>query len=215
MMREPYPTGCGSLFVYLEDKLSFEITAESVDNTVTELQEELDVFAFVQGQVSPEDTVTIYTDADAALRIYKATHSETEEADDFSITDDYEQESASEEELQAWHDRLEASKLTFAFKGLAPAAVIALTNSMKAKHDYSETKLNTEYSIALNTEILARSIVSVTNVKGQTRTRAWSADEVTKFTDDLYVSESNKLYTAALGLAYIGDIFDKAVNAGF
>lgn len=215
MMREPYPTGCGSLFVYLEDKLAFEITAESVETTVTELQEELDVFAFVQGQVSPQDEVTIFTDADAAVRLLKATYTPESDDDGLSIADDYEQETASEEELQAWHDRLEASKLTFAFKGLAPAAVTALTNSMKAKHNYSEIKDNTEYSVALNTEILARSIVSATNANGQSRTRAWTADEVTKFTDDLYISESNKLYTAALGLAYIGDIFDKAVNAGF
>lgn len=218
MMRESRPTGCGSLFFYLEDKLPYEITPETVETVVEELQDELDVLAFVQGAITPEDTVTIYTDADAAVKILKATYTppaqESEsKVDNFSIADDFEEETASEEELQGWHDRLVASALTFEFKGLAPKAVEALTNHHKAISDYSAE--SPEFAIALNTEIVAKSIVSVTTVDGKKRLRAWTPAEISALTGDLYTTESNKLFTTALNLSFLGNIFDQAVTAGF
>ena len=196
--------------------MGFEIT---VDEQVEALQDELDVFDFVAGTVLPEADVTVYSNAKAAVRLNEIYEAEAarnakEEAEGLGLTDE-DVKSTDEDEVNALHEQLVASGLVFHLQGIAPAAYKALEAGVRAKNDYKAGAENREYTLALNNELVAHSIVSVTAPNGKTRTRTWDADEVNTFTDNLYPSEANKLCIKAQELTYVMDIFDRTVTADF
>lgn len=202
--------------------MGFEIgIEEAIDNATSE--ETFDVLAFVKGSATPEENVTLYTDADAAMRTARSLMAEKErnerksQQDEYSLADDYDEEAEqlSEEELDALHERLVNSSLTFRVKGLAPAALSALEKSLQAKHEYKEGKNNPEYDKALELELIARSIVSITGPTGKVNKTKWDAEKVSELTENLYPSELNKLFMAVAQINYVAAIFDKAVSADF
>jgi hypothetical protein len=196
--------------------LSFEIAAPDIAVVDEALNsEEFDVLAFVRGANLPTDTETIFTDADAAVRMAALLEEEEHaENDPYSITDGND---AIDDELTELHERLVESALEFTLQGLAPRARVALENHLKATLPYKEGDLNPEYYEALTNEVVARSIKSVTNAaSGKTSTAAWDATKVADFFVDLYPTEQAKLYNKAMGLTYIqAEVFDRAVNADF
>lgn len=201
--------------------MGFEIgIEEALDGAMSE--ETFDVLEFVKGTATPEHKITLYTDADAALKTARLLLAEEErnarkDSDDYSIADafDEEEEQLSEEELTELHDRLVASGLEFELKGLAPAALDALEKSLRAKHEYKEDKPNEEYSKALELELTARSIVSVKKADGKVSTAKWTPEKIEALFVSLYPSESNKLVTGVVQVNYVAAIFDKAVTADF
>jgi len=193
------------------------IDAEDYIAQATE-KDTFDVFAFVQGTNTPEDEVTIYTDADAALKLAKIFIAEEERAERaknevVGLSD--EDETADEDEITALHERLAASGLVFKLKGLAPKAREAIEKKLRATTDYKEGEENTEFNEALNATLIAKSIVSVTNAAGAVASNAWTVETVNAFTEELYVSEANKLFGAVAQVNYVGAIFDRAINADF
>lgn len=201
--------------------MGFEIDInDSIDNAMSE--ENFDVLAFVSGAATPEHSVVLYTDADAALKTARSLLVEQErikqnKSDDYSITDAVEEEEdvLSEEELDELHTRLIESAITVELKGLAPAALKALENSLKAKHTYKEGAANEEYNEALEFELTARSIKSVTSPKGVKNTQKWDAEKIEALYANLYPSEQNKLLSGVIQMNYVAAIFDKAVTADF
>lgn len=201
--------------------MGFEIgIEEALDGAMSE--ETFDVLEFVKGTATPEHKVTIYTNADAALKtarllLAEQERNERKDSDDYSIADtfDEEEEQLSEEELTKLHDDLVASGLEFSLKGLAPAALDALEKSLRAKHEYREDKPNEEYSKALELELTARSIVSVKKADGKVNASKWTPEKVEALFVNLYPSESNKLVTGVVQVNYVAAIFDKAVTADF
>lgn len=202
--------------------MGFEIDIDTaIENATTE--ENFDVLEFIAGSATPEHVVTLYTDADAALKTARLIVAEEErnardKEDDWSIADtfDEEQENLSEEQLTELHDRLVASALDFNLKGLAPAALDALEKSLRAKHEYKEDGDNPEYNKALELELVARSIVSVTNkASGKVSKAKWTTAQIEKLFVGLYPSETNKLLNGVVQINYVAAIFDKAVTADF
>lgn len=202
--------------------MGFEIDVNAAVEEATDL-DTFDVFEFLEGANTPQNKVTIYTDADAALKVARFLVNEKErnerskQMDQYSLADDYdeEEENLSEEELTELHNRLTASALTFELKGLAPAARKALEKKLQATTDYSETEASPEYNRALDGELVARSILSVTNAKGQKSSNKWTAENVLKLTDTLYESEAGKLFQGVGEINYVGAVFDRAVTADF
>lgn len=197
--------------------MAFEIEAvldEALD------RETFDVLAFVQGANTPKTDVTIYTDADAALKlahifVAEAARAEAAAGDSLSIADDEEDEGVDEDEITELHARLTASALTFHLQGLAPAAVRALENSLKAKLPYKEGADNEEFDSTFNNTLIAKTIKTVTAADGRVQSQPWTAEMVSVLNDSLYVSEANKLFNGAAEVNYVGAIFDRAVNADF
>ncbi len=198
--------------------MSFEIAAPDIDTTEADAAldtEEFDVLAFVRGANLPTGTETIFTDADAAVRMAALLEEEEHAEDDpYSIT---EGDGSIDEELTKLHDRLVASALEFEFQGLAPRARVALENHLKATLPYKEGEENVEYYEALTNEVAARSIKRVTNAaSGKSSTAPWDAAKVADFVVDLYPTEQGKLYNKAMNLTYVqAQVFDRAVNADF
>lgn len=201
--------------------MGFEIGIDDAIAAATS-EETFDVLEFVAGGATPEHKVTIYTDADAALKTARLLLAEEErnarkDSDDYSIADAFEdeEEQLSEEQLTELHDRLVASGLEFELKGLAPAALDALEKSLRAKHEYKEGQANAEYNEALELELTARSIVSVKRADGKVNSAKWTPEKVQSLFVSLYPSESNKLVTGVVQINYVAAIFDKAVTADF
>lgn len=200
---------------FMEDlHMGFELTA---DETVAELTDKgsFNVFDFVAGTVAPEDTITVYTDADAALKlakIYVAEKERAERDDDLSIGDE---DATDEDVVNALTAKLTASALVFSMKGLLPAAVTEVDKDIKSKTPFVEGAPNEEYSELFNNTLIAKSIVSVTSPTGAINTDKWTPKMVKGFLPALYQSESAKLFNTTAELSYVGAIFDRAVNADF
>jgi hypothetical protein len=182
-------------------------------------KETFDVFAFVEGTNTPSDKVTVYTDADAALRLARifvaeAEREELQKAEGIGLADET-GPVADEDEITELHERLVASGLTFHLKGLAPKAREAIEKNLKATTNYREGAENEEYIDALNNTIIAKSIISVENAAGAIDERKWTPEQVGIFNETLYASEANKLFGLAAEINYVGAIFDRAVNADF
>lgn len=181
-------------------------------------RETFDVLAFVKGANLPVHEVTLYTDADAALKLARifvaeAAREKKAESDSLSIDDEY--EGADEAEISELHERLASSAIIVHLQGLAPAALRAMENHIKATLPYEEGAENEEYNNAFSNELVAKSIVSIESADGRVDEAKWTRAKVEKLNDALYVSESNKLYNAAAEINYVGAIFDRAVSADF
>lgn len=181
-------------------------------------KETFDVLAFVKGANLPVHDVTLYTDADAALKLARifteeAARQKRTNTDSLSIDDEY--DGASEEEINALHERLTSTAIVVNMRGLAPAALRAMENHIKATLPYEEGGDNEEYNLAFNNELVAKSIVSVESADGRVDSTKWTRAKVEKLNEALYISESNKLFNAAAEINYIGAIFDRAVSADF
>lgn len=196
--------------------MAFEIDAALAEATD---RETFDVLEFVKGANTPEQDVTIYTDADAALKlahifVEEAARAKRAEKEPLGL-DEEDSPVADEDEINELHERLTASALVFKLKGLAPAAVRALENGLKAKLPYTEGAENEEFTEAFNNTLIAKSIKSVTRADGAVNENAWTAESVAAINDTLYVSEANKLFNGAAEVNFVGAIFDRAVNADF
>ena len=181
-------------------------------------RETFDVLEFVKGANLPKNDVTIYTDADAALKLARifvaeAARSKKEAEEGLSLSDEF--EGPDEDEISELHERLTASALIFHLQGLAPAATKALENHLKATLEYTEGAENEEFNEVFNNTLIAKSIVSVSTATGHTSDAAWTPEKVNELNESLYVSEANKLFTAAAEVNYVGAIFDRAVAADF
>lgn len=181
-------------------------------------EDNFDALAFFSGAALPEDTITVYQDIAAAYRLSALLEKQQEQAqrgenDGLSLAD--ETDSVDENEIDALRAQLLASAVKFNLRGLAPAARDAIEKNLRAKHPYTEGAENTEYNEAFNATLIAKTIVSVTNAKGQTDKNAWDAARVLAFGKAAQPSEFEKLFLGAFRVNYVGDAIDRAVNADF
>lgn len=186
-----------------------------------------DVLDFVRAAILPEDTVTLFTDYDAGLKLTrllaaeKKAHKEAEEskkrnpAEALSIGDDYPEDH--EEEINNLNARIEKSALTFALRGLAPAAKTAIEQNLKATKNYSEADGadNNEFWEAYNLKLIADSIRSVTNSAGKINDKKWTPEQVKSFAESIHPEEYVKLMAAAQQLTFTSELFDSRVTADF
>lgn len=181
-------------------------------------EEEFDALAFFSGSALPEDTVTVYADADTAYKLatIKQKYDESkeqEESEGLGITDEVFY--VDEDEVEALQRKLKASAVVFKLRGLAPAAKDAIEKHARATFPYTEGAENTEYNESLNASLIASTIVNVSNVAGKVDKNKWDADRVVAFSKIAAESEFAKLYLGALKVNYIGDAIDQAISADF
>lgn len=189
---------------------------DAVDAATSE--DSFDALAFFSGNALPEDTVTVYANADAAYKLaaIREKYEEQKEREDeegLGITDEVFY--VDEDEVAELQRTLKASAVVFNIRGLAPAAKDALEKHARATFPYSEGAENREYNEALNAALIAKSIVSVSNAKGTKDKNTWDDARVLAFTKVAPESEFAKLYLGVLKVNYIGDAIDAAVSADF
>lgn len=188
----------------------------AVENAISE--DEFDALAFFSGQALPEDTVTVYADAATAyrlamLRAKQEERRELEESEGISLTDEIEW--VDPDEVDALKATLRKSAVTFHLRALAPAARDAIEKKVRATYPYVEGAENSEYNEAFNGNLIADTIIAVTNAAGKVDKNKWDAARAVAFGKAAQPSEFSKLMGAVFNVNYIGNAIDLAVNADF
>lgn len=181
-------------------------------------EDSFDAFAFFSNAALPEDTVTVYADAATAYKLAELARKaeqqkELDEAEGTSLTDDVEY--IDPDDVAALKEKLNTSAINFNLRAIAPAAREAIEKHARATHPYTEGGENTEYNEAFNANLIADTIVSVTNAKGVADKNKWDAARVLAWGKIAQPSEFDKLFTGVFRVNYIGDAIDRAVNADF
>lgn len=216
------PNWVAPFIVSWRNILSFEIPGLETDEQAAldeaTAPDTFNVFDFVKKTNTPTLTVTIYTDADAALKLYdlKQKQGALEQknkdlAEVFDITDDTDFTYEIDELLE----QINETALKFTVKGLAPKALDAFNKSFEAKNGDLKDSDQEAYNVSFNNSLVAKSLVSFETPDGQVIDRKWTADEVAQLTEDLYISEASKLYSTTARANYVGAVFDAAVSADF
>lgn len=192
--------------------MSFETDVENIVDEALDL-EEFDVLDFVSGGALPTKTIKFYTNAAAAFELAEIIDHEkaVAESETWSLADEND---VDEERVGELREALEASALTFELRGLAPAAILAIEASLRAKHEYKEGDDNEAYNEAFNLQLVSDSIQSVTNAAGAKGKKLTPA-AVRKLNGSAHPGEWAKLFGKVFELSYSYNIFDKAVSADF
>jgi len=183
-------------------------------------QETFDVLDFVTGDLTPQDTVKIYTDRAAGWDLNKLVSREkaiedAAEKDGLSIAD--EADWVDPEELAAVQARVEAGALTFHLKALAPALKKAINKNLRATHSYKEGgdyNDNAAFFDALTFELMSRTIVKAVRADGKTDA-TWPIAKLEKLQGVLDEAEFGRLDVAVFSINAEGDLYEAAVSADF
>lgn len=177
-------------------------------------------FAQHQQELLPDDTVTLYTDAKTAYELKKLADKQKaydkkakKAADTLSIaTEDHWVDTDEVDELKA---QLEASKLVFTVRGLAPAAVTAIDKHAKATFPYTEGAENPEYNEYFNQTVIADTIVNVRNAVGAIDESKWDLQKVSQFSKIVPPTEFAKLFEKSFNVTFTQQAFEAAVTTDF
>ena len=180
-----------------------------------------DILEFVAGQGTPRDTVTIYTDSNAAFRLaelaeMEASNTKRAETEGLGITDELEW--VDPDEVEALQTAILETALIFELKGLAPAAKKALRLGLVAKHNFKESEpaetqeaFFEDYTFTL----IAKTISGVKRADGSVDPAPWTPERVGQLRDILFEGEFTRLDTAVYEINFKTDIYDRAVSADF
>lgn len=197
----------------MTDELNIEDKVAEATN-----EENFDALAFFADASLPEGTAVLYRDSAAAVRLNEigteaTARKELDEEEGLGVTDEIGY--ANPDEIDQLAARLKASAVTFKLRAIAPAARTALEKAARAKNPYTEGAANDEYWADFNGNLIAKSIVSVTNVKGQSDSNKWDRVRVEKFAEITEPSEWQKVFGKVYELNFIADAIDRAVTADF
>lgn len=191
--------------------MGYEIDKDEAIDKMSD-PETFDVLEYVRGAHTPEETVTLYTDAGAALALSRRIEAEENaaKADKNEVLglDEY----SEDEDLTDLTDRLDASALIVSLKGMAPTLVDAMSKHHKATRG---AKPDAEFFEDFNNELIAKTIVQMTRPNGAVNKKEWTAALVAEFTASLYATEAEKLFTAVIDLTYVGSAFERIANTDF
>jgi hypothetical protein len=204
----------------LTDITTPDVPAELTDALAAET---FDVFSFVAGSATPEKLQTIYTNNKAAHELAVILDDEKrreadkknnkKKVDDLSIADEEDQlDEARVNELVA---ELEASKLIFELKGLAPAAMDALIKHEQATNPYVEGGENPEYNKAVNDKVYVKTIKSISKVDGTRAATLPNESNLEDFLKQFTADQRLALDNAIWEVSTLGGYFDQAVTADF
>jgi len=183
-------------------------------------QETFDVLDFVTGDLTPEDTVVIYTDATAGYALDRLAEAEKEQAkrgetEGLGIADELVW--VDPDEVDALKAKIEASALTFKLKGLAPALKKALRANLVAKHNFKEDASFDEsegFYRDFTHELIARSIVEARTSTGKVD-KTWTVEKISKLEGRIHPTEFARLDRAVFAVSSDAELFDLAVSADF
>lgn len=200
-----------------------EITTDNLPDAVKEAlaPETFDVLEFVEGQGTPADSVTIYTNNKAGFRLgqlidQEAANGDRAQAEGLGIADELEW--VDPDEIAALREQIEATALTFELSGLAPAAKEAIRKSLTAKHGFSDSKPLAEqeaYFEDYTHTLIAKTITGVTRADGVRDPKTWDVERVAGLRARLNEAEFKRLDNAVYEINFKTDVFDRAVSADF
>lgn len=161
-----------------------------------------DIFAFVEGQGYPEDTVRVYTDQKSVYEIDKL---------EAAIADELDQDRVDElaSEVEALTEKVRESSLVFSLRGIPTPVLLDVEKRLDAKYgEQGEGEVNRERHINRMSELVALSILHVENNDGAKDTRQWDKDTMQKLFETLPNGQGAKLIDAAIELTLRARTFE-------
>lgn len=188
----------------------------------SEPDETFDLDEFVQGRGYPTDTVTVFTNADAAYAHAQIQERLTALAQDKEALD---KRSAVYKEKQAEFADLEKqaadlkqkivdSALTFSLRGIAPGHINKIIKDVNAEAA-AEKWVGDEAERQATYRIMADHIISVTRADGKVDKRKFTPERAANLDFALPESEWDKIDHKIRDLSFRSTYFDTAVDAGF
>ena len=159
-----------------------------------------DLFAFVEGQGYPEDSVRVYTDQKSVYEIGKL---ETE----MSNEKDSDRVDALDVSVKALTEKVRDSSLVFNLRGVPTPIVLDVEKKMDAKYG-EESDDNRERHIERMSELVALSILDVENHEGAKDTRKWDKETIEKLFETLPNGQGAKLIDAVIELTLRARTFE-------
>lgn len=177
----------------------------STENAVQEAQAPgtFDVLSFVEGTAYPTDTVVIYQDVKSVTDLLNANNRRLE-MDKSEKTGDYTEIDAEIAELT---EKVKASAMSFYLRGMPPGVSRTIFNA-------TDDTTDAQYR-EMENELIAKTIVRVTNAAGASDERLWDGETVAKLRDFVKEGEFRKLVTAVANVNFNAMVFDQATDAGF
>lgn len=155
----------------------------------------------------PSDTVTVYTDIEAA---YLIKHYNMQAADELD-PDKADEIDAKIKELK---QRIADSAMTFTLRGYAPQVVAAINEEARAKFDVEDTSSG-EAAEWCNYKYVAESIQLITDAEGNEDHTHWTPEKVKELAFLLPDGEFDKITAKMSELVFTAAYFDQAVDADF
>jgi hypothetical protein len=177
-------------------------------NPVTQALEPgvFDVLSFIEKTAYPTERIVVFQNAKAADDYVKA----VADRDARDNSDDARTGGVPDPEtdpltirINELADQIRESSIVFDLRGMPPGFVGNILN----KEDLNE--------IEKDDELIALSIVKVSNSRGEVDPRTWSREMVSKLRTYLKESEFAKLIRGVANVNLNSAIFDQAVDAGF
>lgn len=115
--------------------------------------------------------------------------------------------------IDEWIERVDSSALTFELRGMPPRIVEAITSKhfTDPKADYT----GTPEEQARDYELIAKSVVAVTNADGAEDRTAFDPDRVKELRGALLSEEYYKIVAGVAHVNLNGALFDQATDASF
>lgn len=161
---------------------------------------EFDVLAFLEDTAYPVEKVTVFRDLTAAKE-YKRLVDLRGEADV-----EGKQNGEYDEEIGRLGQRITDSAMIFELRGMPPGIVNELIGGDNDTPEDAENKDNA---------LVAKSIVSVTNSKGDKDSHMWTTEQVAQLRSRMIEGEFSKLIAGVASVNFNGAVFDQATDAGF
>jgi hypothetical protein len=214
-----------------------EVNTELVEAKVEELKAEgtFDLASVLKGTSYPTDDVTIFLDGEAAHELnmvlaeiselgFEAAKHTAEATGGITEAPEKEEIDAQIAELEERQKELIAevleSALTFRVRGLAPKLwkLIIKSQTRKSKAKAKEEGWDEEERIdyandKINNELIAKSIVKITDAQGNVQTGAVKMETVEELQGSVLQSEFAKLLDAANNMTFANGLFSNAIAA--
>lgn len=163
-------------------------------------KENFDLFNTLSGRAYPSEDVVVYVN-EARMHELKPLREELQ----VQSSD----KTKRAKELKAQVDEIvadiKASALTFHIRGVAPAVTDLLVEKYRKSDDYE----------TLEAELLAATLIRVTNADGEVDERKFSVEECAQIRDMLPRSAYEKISKTVTKLNLDGAIYDQTVDSGF
>lgn len=189
--------------------------------------EEFDVLDYVDNQEAAKDEVVINVNVSGAKRMHKLLQKRSEylaeqralarngKEEPMGLDEAYE-DTEYDDEVNALHEELQKTALTFELKSIAPPLVDAIEKHYKAvlEKDADEERIEAHNRDRM-ADILSRTILSVRRGDGMVDNRPWDMERLKALEDRIYSEEFAKLLGAMYDMVHTGAIFDEVLNADF
>lgn len=183
-----------------------------------------DLDEFVQGRGFPRDTVTLFTNADAAYEYTQIQERLTALAQDKeklgeaprsrAYKDVLEEMAPLEKQAEELMEAIKASALTFHLRGIAPGHIKKIVKDV-SKEGEKEGMAEWEITAETTYRVIAPHIIKVVRADGAEDPRGFTPERVETLESVLPESEWDKLDQKVQQLSFQSTYFDAAVDAGF